>query len=66
MPQSQNDIMEFEFFMNGIQSRLKEKEEHKKRKLQKLLGGLSKNGEAIMAEIESLQQNQLDMFVSDS
>ena len=27
MPSNQNDIMEFEFFMNGIQSKLKEKEE---------------------------------------
>ena len=33
IPHNQNDIMEFEFFMNGIQSKLKEKEERKKKKL---------------------------------
>ena len=32
--------MEFEFFMNGIQTNLKEKEKKRQEKLQKLLDGL--------------------------
>jgi len=33
IPHNQNDIMEFEYFMNGIQVKLKEKEDKKKKKL---------------------------------
>lgn len=41
IPNNQNDILEFECFMNGIQSKLQEKELRKKKKLDNLLGGLS-------------------------
>ena len=37
IPSNQNEIMEFEFFMNGIQSKLKEKEEKNKRKMERLM-----------------------------
>ena len=57
--------MDFEFFMNGIQSKLQEKEESKKRKLAHLLGGLTGDDTALAAEVAGLHRNQLDLFVSD-
>jgi hypothetical protein len=49
--------MDFEFFMNGIQSKLQEKEESKKRKLERLLGGLTGDDAALVAEVAGLQGN---------
>jgi len=40
IPNNQNDILEFECFMNGIQNKMKEKEDKRKRKLERLLGGV--------------------------
>lgn len=57
--------MDFECFMNGIQSKLQEKEENKKRKLERLLGGLTGDDAALAAEVAGLHRHQLDLFVSD-
>ena len=40
IPNNQNDILEFESFMNGIQYKLKEKEDKRKRKLENLLSSV--------------------------
>lgn len=55
IPSNQNDIMEFEFFMNGIQSKLKEKEEKNKKKLEKL-----------MDQIKGKNKIRLEELLSDS
>ena len=47
--------MEFEFFMNGIQSKLKEKEEKNKKKLEKL-----------MDQIKGKNKIRLEELLSDS
>ena len=40
IPHNQNEILEFESFMNGIQQGLQEKLKRKRRKLEKLLDGI--------------------------
>lgn len=40
IPQNQNDILEFESFMNGIQNKLKDKENKRKKKLEKILDSI--------------------------
>lgn len=65
IPHNENEIMDFECFMNGIQNKLEEKEQKKKRKLERLLGGLAGADAILAAEVAGLHRNQLDLFVSD-
>jgi len=66
IPNNQNDILEFDRFMNGIQNKMKEKEERRKRKLERLLGGMMKSGTTMAGGDADLLGNKLDLFLSDT
>ena len=51
---NQNDIAEFEFFMDGIQSKLKEREVRRKQKLDNLLNGLSSKEKLEITSVDLL------------
>mmetsp|Transcript_28594 Transcript_28594/g.43219 ORF Transcript_28594/g.43219 Transcript_28594/m.43219 type:complete len:113 (-) Transcript_28594:3227-3565(-) len=66
IPSNQNEIMEFESFMNKIQAKLKEKEMRKRLKLQRLIDEtLGKNSQLHNFE-EDLLNGQLNLYISDS
>ena len=62
---NQRDIAEFEFFMDGIQSKLKEREQRRKKKLDNLLNGLSSKQKIEITQVDLLS-SQLNLFISDS
>lgn len=74
IPQNQNDILEFESFMNGIQNKLKDKENKRKKKLEKILDsiiskdfqGISQPDKIREATTEEIVNGQYDIFMSDS
>lgn len=51
---NQNDIAEFEFFMDGIQSKLKQREQRRKKKLDNLLNGLSSKQKIEITQVDLL------------
>ena len=51
---NKSDIAEFEFFMDGIQSKLKEREQRRKKKLDNLLSGLSSKQKIEITQVDLL------------
>ena len=66
IPNNQNDILEFDRFMDGIQNKMIEKEDRRKRKLERLLGGMMKSGTTTAGGDADVLGNKLDLFLSDT
>lgn len=60
---NQNEILDFENFMNGIQNNLKEREEKHRKRLENLLDDIIGKGKL---DEESKAKLRMDMLMSDS